>query len=476
MIAGVACALFIQIDEFGPPSRAANRMLAFLGFIQLGVLYGSGSSARNKALTRDHQSQMIESIRTSPTPAGIIILGYVFGPVLGTIAIWFAGVVIGMWLIVGYDLGNMQGWLVGNVLMLFSVLTAWTMQVFLGVGHKKPTNRLIIAYVVCFVLSRAEMAILVLPGLPIFLGFQSAWMSMQMMLNRLATDSRFSVALAANLVMIVFWWWAAARRLRRPDLPALSTRAALGLCLLWYTCSVVGFHLVQELFAGSQLLREDITAPMILALSSSMLVFVAFPISSALQRLRIEIFESRDPLKHPRSMCILVVLLSLVIQLGAMSLVMDGNPFENQKFVMTNLILLAAAMTFYGALQASCFRKGQTLTGWTQMVAYWVLPTIIASVWQGIQIVREVIRESDPMGAMFSFSPLGGLISIWSGIGAKVTMGIGVQFGIAVLALIYGYRAEKAFRRRRHDSLTDRSHRRAQATSAPPSPMPDAYA
>ncbi len=467
LIAGVVCALFISVDDFGPPAAAANRILSFLALIQLAVLYGSGSSIRTKALVRDHQTQMMESIRTSPTPAGLIVLGYVIGPAIATIATWLAGMLVGLWLIIGYDLGSIQSWVVGNILMLFSAISAWTMQVFLSVGLKKPTNRLMIAYVACYILVQAESAILLLPGLPIFLGFQSGWMSLRMMRVNLATDSYFSVALAANFGMIVFWWWAAARRLRRPDLPALTTRGALLLCLLWYTCSVVGIHLVRNLFAGSQFLKQDIKDPMILALCGSMLIFVAFPISSAIQRLRIGIFESQNPLKHPRSNCVLVAILSLVIQLVALGLAIYDRSFNNEQLVMTVLILVATAMAFHGLLQASCFRKGQTATGWTQMVAYWVLPIILASVWHGIQITRGVINDSEPMNALFSFSPVGALISLWAGVDAEVKIGIGVQFGVAVLALIYGYGAEKSFRRQRHAVLAERTHRDPTAYSVP---------
>ncbi|MEZ6083863.1 MAG: hypothetical protein R3E58_07960 [Phycisphaerae bacterium] len=459
LIAGVACAMYIQVDDFGPPPRAANGILRFLAFVQLAILFASAATARNKALTRDHQSLMIESIRTAPLPAGLIVLGYVFGPVVGTIATWLAGVLIGAVLIVGYGLGGMQDWLVGNLLLLFSVMTAWMLQVFLGVGFKKPSNRIMIAYVICFVLTRAEMAILILPGLPIFLGFHSAWLSMTMMQGKLLSDGRLAVALAGNLVMAVFWWWAAARRLRRPDLPALSTRGAFALCGLWLVCSVVGFYLVDDLFAGSQLLREDLDTPMTLALSGSMLLFVAFPISSALQRLRISILESRSPLKEPRSSSILVAMLALSIMLGALWLVVRGNPFMNEQLIATALILVATTLTFHGLLQASIFRKGQTITGWTQMVAFWILPAVIAGAWQGIQLVRDTIRETEPMSWLFTVSPVGGLITIWSEVDAPINIGTGVQFAVAVLAMLYGFSAERKFRSDRQARLEERRTR-----------------
>ncbi|NOX59060.1 MAG: hypothetical protein GXP29_09415, partial [Planctomycetes bacterium] len=393
MILCVGCALGVKFREFGAPPQAAARILQFLSFIQIFVLYVMGSSARLKAMQRDHQSRMLESIRISPMRAWTVIVGYMFGPAAQPIINWFIGVIVGFGLIIAYNLGGPRDWVIGNLLLLVAVQTAWAFQVFLGVGLKKAANQAIFAYVGCFFIARS-VATLFVVGTSLFLGLQPAMLSMEIMLGGDSVDKEFSTAILASVIMTLFWGHAAAKRFRRPDLPALGVASSMCLCILWASCMVMGNTqaLLNLVLVGMPFGADGIPAA-IMYICGSLLIFAAIPISSAAQVFRIGILRSNTPLKRTRSAIVPIFIASLSVSVAALALVMDKNVLEDPRFIDSALIMAATGLMFCGVIRLSCFRWRGPTTAWTLMAAFWLLPVLVSGVWRGIQLTRELVSE-----------------------------------------------------------------------------------
>ncbi|GJM25154.1 MAG: hypothetical protein DHS20C16_15690 [Phycisphaerae bacterium] len=452
LVAG--CAIAIKSGEFNSEAQAANWALRTLGYLQIAVLYLSGMGARAKALTRDHTSVMLESIRIAPMRSIAVVSGYVFGPIGATLVSWMVGGVVGFVLIQAYGLGGAGDWLVGNIVVLASAMSAWSLQVFLGVGLKKPNNAIIGLLVACFFLDFSRNLLVSFPGLTLFLGLHPAMLGLGIMRCAYPDPDVLAVGLLACLIMSAFWWWAAAKRFRRPDLPALGPGLALIFCGLWSCSAAYGYVKADALYSNAFLLGKNIRPTMRMIMCFAAMIVVCIPISSAMQMVRVEILRLRNPLDRIRARVWPYLIASLALAVTSLCAVAGGNEQLKETLNDSIFMLSGICLMSFGLFRWSCIRTGNPTTAWTQLVAYWILPVIVASSWFGFQVARHAKEESDSLGILFTASPIGGFIAAWMPVNAPVRGGIVVQFILAVVVIVAGYWLERSFRKERFNRFS----------------------
>ncbi len=447
----VVCAVALKWQEFKTEREAAIWIIKTLPYVQILVLFASGMPARAKAMIRDHTTVMIESIRIAPMRATSVVAGYLFGPVIATLIAWLIGVVVGWVVINAYGLGGSGDWMFGNAVLLISVMTAWSLQVFLGVGPKKPNGAIIAAYVAFFFMGRINEALQCAPGTSLFLGLHPAVSSMGIMRGAYPAQNSLAIGLFASVVMTLFWFWAAVRRFRRPESSALSARGAVILIGLWAMCAGGSFLNKDVLHAGSRIIGEKTLPLMGMIVATLSMVAIGLPIAAAAQSFRSEVLQSREPMGRLKSKIWPSAIAALLIALMLMWVITYAYMNWNQKFNDLWLVLVASTLLYFGAFRCGAFRKGSTTSTWTKIIAYWVLPAIIAAVWMGVELSRDFAPQSTRMGVLFYLSPIGTLISTWWFPDSYFQIGIVVQLGIAIAVVVVGYWVERSFRRKRED-------------------------
>lgn len=467
----VACAVALKWAEFRTEREAAIWVLKYLPYIQILVLYAGGLPTRAKAMIRDHTTLMIESIRISPMSAYAVVGGYMFGPVIGTLLSWMIGVVVGWVLITAYNIGGGGDWLAGNGVLLIAVMTAWALQVFLGVGSKKPNGAIIVAYFAFFFLGRVNEALVCAPGTSLFLGLHPAILSLGVMRGVYPAQYSLAIGLFASVVMTLFWFWAAVRRFRRPEASALSPRGAVILCALWALCAGGTYLNLDVLHAGSAIVSQKTRPLMGMLMSTLAMIFAGIPIAASTLTTRVEILQSQNPTGKLKSRSWPSAIAGLLIALTLMWVTTHGNVQSDLTFTSVALVLIASTVTCFGAFRRSAIRLGTTVPAWSHLAAYWVLPAIVAAVWLSIELARTTGNKDAHIGLLFFFSPLGALISTWWFPDSYFDIGIVVQFSLAILVLMVGYWVERSFRREREDRIELKSIELAEA----PPPAADAY-
>ncbi len=439
----VAFVVMRRIQHDLPTSAVAGRALVYLSWIQWASLLVGGTAAVLKALVRDQQTRMIESLRLAPISGLSVVAGYALGPALSVLAHWAVGFVFGVGLILLGGAGDVRDWTMGHLLVLLVALLVWNLQVFLGVGTGKPAAVVIPLLIACFVLSMMDNVIRFMPGFALFVGGHLAFASRAVAVGGQTMDRALAVSLFATVVMVVFWSYAVGARFRRPYLPALSVGAALTLVVLWAGCNIVGLRMVGGLY--SQPIAEGSRQIMGLVVMHALIVFGCLPVSSAAQVRRRTLLGGAPIRWGDGWPPVIAASLSALLTIGALVLVARESALPAETMVLPGAVgVVSAVLLALGVLKISCLIWERTPPGWAILVVLWGAPLLISPIWDA---VAEELQRPRPAAShlLFVSSPAGGLISIARGDDWPVWWGWPVQLGLAGAVLLFAHRVERRF-------------------------------
>lgn len=428
-------------DEF-PLRQISKGAIGVGAVIQCGLLVIVGAGAIHKALMREFTTGMIDSYRTSRIGAVTAVIGYMFGGTLQVILLWLIGVGVGALICTAGQAGGVREWLNGNVCLIPSALCMWSLQVFFGVGHKKPANVAVLAVVISFVLSGVIREIPYLGGSYFLIGGASGIQAYAMM-NGAGALSDAAPAIGAALLMTVFWLAAAARRFRRPYLPALDPLAAVGLLLAWCAAGVIGAVMLD----GNPVIGTPdadqrklgmVVLPVIALLIAMLPAMMATPL-----RRRV-ICGWRPRYRHERWPAIFVIVMAIIIT-DLFAEALSGGwgigpaiaiPFRTGApwpFTTPISFYVAPAVVFVSSLVMwSVYRRNQV----------GAIPIMVLILWFGVPLL-DLARLSmtganvqpPQFSILLSSSPAGSILNEVYRLKAPITAGLAVQVGLAILAL-----------------------------------------
>ncbi|MBK8915979.1 MAG: hypothetical protein IPM64_15525 [Phycisphaerales bacterium] len=247
----LAIVLFGSFIQYRASSAAAVREVAgtwtaILLVLQCIALLLFGPSSVRKAVARDFQTGMMESIRLTPIPSLGIAVGYLLGPMMTALFVAAGAALAGAAMsgLLAYDMNApwmVTTWYLGQIgLLIMSLLYgSFVLMTTLAVGGKG--NPLGLMFLVGFA---GAAVIQHVPGLMLLSGMYSVTSVMSALTPR-ATLAPLSVAeqmgmLASPMLQIIFaglFIVAGARKIRSPDRPLFDVR--LGLILMTLTAAAL---------------------------------------------------------------------------------------------------------------------------------------------------------------------------------------------------------------------------------------------
>lgn len=123
-----------------PFIRISRPVLMFLAGIQMFVTVLAGCNAIHRAMLRDYQSKMLESHRLTPMSNLAVVMGYLLGAPLHTIALFFVFTATGA-VVSRFGGRPVDVWIFGNLLLLSGTMMLWSGAVFLGMRQESRSVR-----------------------------------------------------------------------------------------------------------------------------------------------------------------------------------------------------------------------------------------------------------------------------------------------------------------------------------------------
>ena len=234
VIAGVLGLRRLWYSE--PLSIVLPWLLNGLCGIQILIVVLGGCSAVYRATLRDYETRMIESHRLTPMSNITVVLGYLFGSTVQTVALFLINCAVGavMTAMGGFPLGD---WFYGNLLLLSGAIMLWAMFVFSGMRLAKPIN----PGPVLLGIALFSMGLLIVPGGGLMLGAYAVLLAFWTITGMVAVTGPAVIIVASISVFLTcFWLFVAAAKYRRPDLPALNASKGLFLLVFWLVIAIGG--------------------------------------------------------------------------------------------------------------------------------------------------------------------------------------------------------------------------------------------
>lgn len=465
-IAYGAFIIYRKVDPTIPLSAASADAMKIGGFIQIVLMSIAGSAAIHKAVTRDHASRMIDTLRMSPLSAWQVVIGYTFGATLQMMLIWVVGVLLGLVFATIGQAGGAGDWLMGNLYLLPIAASLWALQVLFSVGHGKPFNMAALIAVVAFMMS-VSRTYTYAAGTYFLTGGYSGYSAFTRMLGKQLPME--GASLAVTSAMAVFWIAAAARRFRQPHRPALDPVAAVLLLAIWCAAGVLGIAYRKAMPS---------TGGMPPTLPASPIVFLIFTLLAApipgilaMQQRRRNldggaIYHNRDA--WPPIVTVLLTMAVVAVAAIALGRVCGAAcpAAKPSAGVYSAIALSLATLAAFGVIKAMYCAFNKLILVSFLALLFWAGPPIADHLFLQFSIQRNAIIEEN-YTLLFTTSPVGVFFASWTGITPSIAAGLLVQAFLAAVSLMIAYGFEQrhiAFRKllkRREaeeDSARTRTH------------------
>ncbi len=432
---------YFNADSTLPPFW--DSALNILTAAQVFLLVIGGCNSIHRAMTRELQSNMIESHRLSPMSAFSIVLGYAVGPNILILMLYATGVVFGAG-IIRYGTIGLNHWLAGNAYMLLVALQVWFGSVLLGLLGKKPVNPVVII----FVMGLASVLLMLVPALGVFTGAYAGIIGVALMIgNPIVPSLGMWLVLGLGIGITVLWFKAAMRKYRRPDLPAFNTPRAFGLLLIWLLLNSVPLILLHH-FPDSwvNLVQSDLPQFAVMGLlSTCVTIFVTFVPLIAIAHARCRLNDARD--ESPRRSILpigaaAVGCAALTLLFPGVCALMDGFPID-PKTLPASFVALALSLATAECVVTVAIIRSKQITHWLVFVvsATWLAPMILDG-W-----MRDFTSNEDSTSVIAGFSPAGSIFELFQFADFNLVPGLVFQAILAAVALIL---ARRALTRRRN--------------------------
>lgn len=441
-----------------PFSQVAGWVLYFLTGLQAFVTVLAGCNAVYRAMLRDYENRMMESHRLTPMSNLTIVLGYLFGSTLQTLALFCVFTATGA--VVSQIGGHpVDQWLFGNLLLLNGTVMLWAAVVFLGMRPQKPISPAPI--VVGFAALSAPLA--AVPVLGLITGVYSGYLGIWMMVGTVKVPPIATMVVAAvSVVYTVFWISTAAVKYRRPDLPAIQGVRGLVLLTLSLLIGAIGIVAFEHITTSSKALEEFYKRSLALVqwiatMTSALLlaaVVTAGTVKCTVLGSRGTVLRGRSDQMSPLTVAILSAVLICVVMAAVGATIWSRFlPAIESRIPRDNLALYARYWAWTGAACLipilsfrSLFEIGYRFMTTPKvlviifLLSTWGLPPMIDSI--RMQYVREFHGSADYSWLM-GCCPPGMLVAIWTPLSIRLWPGLAAQLGVLLVLVLIARRARR---------------------------------
>ncbi len=397
--------------------------------LQMLALFVVGLARVNAAIRGDLNTRMIESHRLMPVHPLSAVVGYVAG---GSI---FGLILAGINLVLGVACaaaggGDVWGFLLGNAALGLSAVLVLFVAAHLAFTSRFGLLLLIAVGGAAFGLGNEESR--VVPGL----GLLTAAVTGPLQPHNAGGTNAYAVALVAQLLIAAVCCRAAMRLYRSAD--AIGTTAPLGLGLLgvWTGLSVIALGFPRLVYPRDHHWAADVPSQVVGTTVVGMLV-ATVPVAAACRAARA---RNVPPLLVP-----LVVAAAVSVAPWLARHVRRHNPrpvlpaagpaaaVDGLTFVVVAAYVAALTLVMHWAYR-------RRLPGWPLaflwLIATWVGPLIAAVAAQAMS--AQPHDDVEP-GGIFSLSPVGALVTLWSRTAADRPLGpiLAQVILVAFPALVY---------------------------------------
>jgi hypothetical protein len=395
-------------------------------------------------IRRDVGSRMIESHRLMPAPPVGSILGYVVGTPMFAIGLMLVNFVLGL---VCCQIAGLpfDDWVNANGLLLLFAFMAYSL--IAQFAFVMPGSSVLLFFGAMVTIANAASGTNLCPSISVLI---FPILSRTSPIAQLFGAGRSSVpgagigyvtAIGGQLLIAAVAIRVAVRRYTTARVIGITPAMGLILLTVWASLAAADFLLPEAFSYGRYIGRyssDDLTAQIVLAIGTSLLVALLPIASSALSRQR-ELTRSAQiwtPVLAGAMICALLMLAPKD----------NIDPTVVSTFQLQSCSVIVAFVTGTACL----FNAGYQLRrrAWIYVVFWvtltWIVPIIADAVYRGI--------NSDPVNAtvITSFSPPGALALMWNGSAVPVQPGVIGQLLIAMLpvglVLVTRLRAKSAAR------------------------------
>lgn len=460
----LAIVLFGSFLQYRASGTAAVRDVAgtwtgILLVLQCIALLLFGPSSVRKAVARDFQTGMMESIRLTPIPSLGIAVGYLLGPMMTALFVAGGAALAGAAMsgLLAYDMNApwmVTTWYLGQIgLLIMSLLYgSFVLMISLAVGGKG--NPLGLMFLVGFA---GAAVIQHVPGLMLLSGLYSVTSVMSAVTPR-ATLAPLSTAeqlgmLASPMLQVIFaglFIVAGARKIRSPDRPLFDVRLGLVLMMLSAAALLLGVLVKPSasVFGG-----WTSNAPTIVVSTSVFTLVAQVPLlaaAAASLRLRVSAQYGDLPVTAARSRGALLDAMPVFIGLGVLALLMLLADVGSTAFSLFSWSAHAAqrATAVFACVLLSIFADYQffrlILAAGRKVLGMFVLWCVAAKlsplIFEAIVLTASDFDGQFGAAGVSGASPFGALGLLFSPAGSP-WVGVVVQLVLALVMFSWANRA-----------------------------------
>ncbi len=395
------------------------------------VLYGAGAIAQS--IRNDITGGLIESHRLMPVSAPRAVIGYHLGG--GSAALVLGGGVMCMGLFAALA-GHvaMDRWLMAQVTLAALMLLIWTISAMGAFVGRVGSGLLITIIVIGFFSGGFIFAFC--PGLAILLLPSFGQMSFT---SWGQAERLISLALLLQALLAILFFTATVRRYGRDDITCFGVLPALVLLAVWVAMSMLGVG-----YYGTLLTRSfdplSLSGQADTTLASIMLLAL-LPLANA-SRTAAHSDTSLTPRLDRFSP--VGAILGVLTLTGAFAYLIARLGHQPWPTIVQTLVVMAAWLLAMRFLLGWVYKavEGGFIIGFLWTLLTWFGP-MLADV-----IAQSVLHPDDSYSptSLFTVSPLGALIQIWSDSTSRpdVTFGLAAQIALILLPLLLFARRRRA--------------------------------
>jgi hypothetical protein len=413
LLFGAGISLYYYIDiSTGARAGLSSLAVTFLFAIEAVVLVVFGSARVAGAIRRDISSRMIESHRLMPIPNWRAVVGYLLGGSLHAVVFALFNVVL------AYIIGGVTGTSLMQITMNQAVLFAFAALVWsfsaLTTFQFRYVYFIGVALLVLGACSGLVFyAYFMLPGLALLI---SPLFDRTIFIFS-GTAPRFmwsqAAAFGAQALFFAVFFSGACRRYRGTFATTFNVPQAFVLLLTWSVASAVGLGLWDEFSAGRGFFGPGGSGEDVIFRHAQAIASLAAAMTLALIPLSTIAVERRDK----RMPAIFVPFLLALAAVAVAMVVLGVYPWEGDYHfapLVTLLVAGAHVLTVYGLFRLT--RRMQPIIAWLivggGLALLWLGPLVLEL---ARVLVAGVESEQNGFGALGTMSPLGLLISAWTG-------------------------------------------------------------
>lgn len=457
LIAGVYAALLILIasivygtTDVKDRGSVSATLLSITGVAQVVLALVIAPGAVRRAVQRDFQAGMIESHRLTPLSGLSLVTGYLTGPTAQALLLLAVGMLVGGYFAgltgqsYGYPGVAISSWSLSQLCLLSLSLLVVSLALLASLATAGKTN--IMAVLIAFALLGGWFLVPLVPGLALLMGFMSAglllkWLGAPVPITGAAGATVWAMVL--QVVLALIFLRAACRKIRAPEQAVFSIPLGLLLVVVTGVTLVAGWHLFGQftaMFGWGQVHAAQWIS------STWVFVLVAlFPlVAAAVERQRRDRAAVLTVGRLPRwrdvdALPVLLTGLTMLATVVMMPWKASGGAGQGASALVGTA--LAIGLSFWTDYAWACFvlARGQRL--FRALLLAWAVLKGLPLLADGVAaLVSEILMYHERIEwHVAGLSPIGTLILLAEG--ANIWPGLGVQFGIAVLATVLLRRA-----------------------------------